>query len=489
MEYQSTQSIASKADNSKIIKAGFGYTVGNYLLKGLSFLSVPLFARILTTEDFGLYNTFIAYEGILFVIIGLALHSSYKNAFFKYKNGRYDYRAYVSASMVLIMFSLVLWLLVTNIFHNEIGECLGLTHIELNLLILFSFGSSIITCFNSDKSINYDYKSFLIVSASNAIFNITLSLLLIYTVYDTQRYFGRVVGSVVPVILLACLIIYSNFKKSKPHNLKEFWKWGIVYSLPIIPHGISQIVLSQFDRIMISKMIGPAEAGLYSFAYILNTIILVTATSLETVWLQWFYEKMNEKNEKGIKPFTVLFIAGIALLTSLLILLCPELVLFLGGEKYEPAIYCSIPILLSGFFTFLYYLPAAVEYYNEKTTYIAIATVLAAGINILLNYLFIPLYGYIAAAYTTVITYILYFLFHCVMSIIIQGRFIFPKGPILISITSVLILAFVSYVCIEMMWVRLLIALLLFSIGFYCEEKRYSFVKTKVNNIFSHGKL
>ncbi len=489
MEYQSTQSKAPKTDSNKIIKAGFGYTVGNFLLKGLSFLSVPIFARVLTTEDFGLYNTFIAYEGILFVVIGFAIHSSYKNAFFKYRNGEYNYRAYVSASMVLIMLSLMLWLLISNTFHKEIGEILGLSHTELNLLILFSFGSAIITCYNSDKSINYDYKSYLMVSALNAVSNITLSLILMYTVFDTQKYFGRVVGSVTPIIIIGCFIIYSNFRQSKPKNIKEFWKWGIVYSLPIIPHGISQIVLSQFDRIMITKMIGAAEAGLYSFAYTLNTIVLVTATSVETVWLQWFYEKMNEKDVHGIKPFTVVFIVGIALLTSVLILLCPELVLILGGKQYEPAIYCAIPILISGFFTFLYYLPAAVEYYKERTTYIAIATVLAAGINILLNYLFIPLYGYIAAAYTTIITYILYFLFHCVMSIIIQGRFIFPKGPIIISITSVLILAFVSYVCIEMMWVRLLIALLLFSIGFYCEEKRYSFVKTKVNNIFSHGKL
>ena len=66
--------------SNKIVKAGLGYIIGNYLLKGLTFLTIPIFTKLLSTTDYGVYNSFVAYESILSIIIGFALHSSYKNA-------------------------------------------------------------------------------------------------------------------------------------------------------------------------------------------------------------------------------------------------------------------------------------------------------------------------------------------------------------------------------------------------------------------------
>ena len=70
--------ILEKLKNNKIFKASAGYTIGNYLLRGLGFITVPIFSRLLSTADFGIYNTFMSYEGILYLCIGLALHSSIK---------------------------------------------------------------------------------------------------------------------------------------------------------------------------------------------------------------------------------------------------------------------------------------------------------------------------------------------------------------------------------------------------------------------------
>ena len=73
-----------RVKQNKIVKAGFGYTIGNYFLKGLSFFTIPLFTRLLTTQDYGKYNTFLSYENILFVLLGFAIHSSYKNARYRF---------------------------------------------------------------------------------------------------------------------------------------------------------------------------------------------------------------------------------------------------------------------------------------------------------------------------------------------------------------------------------------------------------------------
>ena len=62
--------MANESSGKKALKAGLGYTVGNMLVKGLSFLAIPLFSRLMTVEDFGIYSTFSSYVMIMTVLAG-----------------------------------------------------------------------------------------------------------------------------------------------------------------------------------------------------------------------------------------------------------------------------------------------------------------------------------------------------------------------------------------------------------------------------------
>ena len=77
--------MSKESGESRVIKAGIGYTVGYYLLKGLSFLTVPVFSRLLSPAENGIFNTYLAYQTILFLLVGMALHTSLKNAKYKYE--------------------------------------------------------------------------------------------------------------------------------------------------------------------------------------------------------------------------------------------------------------------------------------------------------------------------------------------------------------------------------------------------------------------
>lgn len=67
------------------------------------------------------------------------------------------------------------------------------------------------------------------------------------------------------------------------------------YSLPIVPHGISQVLLSQFDRIMIRAIVGNSEAGIYSLAGNIKLILTIITDSIGTTWQTWFYEQIQER--------------------------------------------------------------------------------------------------------------------------------------------------------------------------------------------------
>lgn len=462
--------IRNALQKHKVIGAGIGYTMGNYLLKGVSFFTIPIFAHMLSSYDYGMYNTYIAYESILYIVIGLALHTSFKKAKYKFRDTLHEY---VSSCILLGFVSLCIWLAGLNIFYGLAASYLEMNRWTLNFLILHSFCSALIQYFNSYVGLNYQFVKFLKISFFNICANIIMSILLIFMVFQDQRYYGRILGTALPVMLIGIYIIYFFFRQKRPKYNKGYWKFALSYSLPIIPHGVSQVILSQFDRIMISRMVGASEAGIYSFGYNVYTIMQVTSNSLANIWEPWFFEKMEKKDYQSIREKGFLFAAGMLVFSSCLVFMAPEIILALGTGRYSEAVYCVAPIVIGGYLSFLYLLPCEVEYYYEKTKFIAAATCLAAMINIILNYLFIKKFGYIAAAYTTLATYFFYFLFHYFMAWKIEGHSIYSNRAVAILIALAFMAGAISIAFREFFSVRCILLILTLMISFGCLEKKY----------------
>ena len=473
----------SNNKKGKIIKAGLGYTIGNYLIKGLSFLTLPLFTRLMDTSSYGIYNSFSAYSNLFFVLTGLAIHSSYRNAKLKYHPLK-KYYSYISSTMLLVMLSLLIWIVLCIPFSKYIGDLLGLSKTMVYILVLYSFSLAVITCFNSYSSVEYKYKAFLLIAGANAVSSIILSVLLIVFVFKKQTYMGRTLGTAIPSVFISILIIIYFFNVAKPRKkeIEPFLKWGIKYSLPIIPHGISQLVLAQFDRIMILKMIGSAVAGIYSFAYNIFSIVTVTTTSLDNVWSTWLYEQLHVKNRKAIKKYSSIYALSILIYSILLMLVSPELVKLLGPSAYSHSIYAVVPLINGGYFSFLYTLPAAIEYYYEKTAFIMIGTILAAILNIVLNLLFLIRYGYVAAAYTTLITYIAYFMLHYFIAKKIIGKSLFSTKILLLFSFIIIAMNFIILFMLKLTILRWIMAILIFIVSIVAEEKYLGLIKDRIRS-------
>lgn len=443
--------MSDKTGENKVVKAGIGYTIGNYMLKGLSFLTVPIFSRLLSTSDYGIFNTYLAYQSIVFLFVGMALHTSLKNAKYKYKE---DFAKYNSCCILVTLLNLGIWLLLSNLIYPLYGDAVGFSRVIVNLLLLDSFGTALIQFFNVYVGLDYRYSSFLKISAFNAVANMGISVLLIMTVFRNDRATGRILGNVIPVAVIACVIIWYFWRKAAPRFNIKYTKFAVSYSLPLIPHGISQVILAQFDRIMIKELIGPSQAGIYSFAYNIFSIINVTSNSLDNVWGPWFYERMEQKDYGSIKKYSSKYAFGMLMFSVMVMLAAPELVKILGAREYWDAMYSVIPIVIGGYFMFLYTLPSSVEYYYAKTKFIAIGTGMAALINIVLNVIFIRRFGYLAAAYTTLVTYLLYFVFHYLIAWNIQKMCTFQTGRLAAYILLAVAAGVLSLVMMEYWLIR-----------------------------------
>lgn len=441
---------------NKIISAGIGYTVGNYMLKGLSFLTVPLFSRLLSPAEYGVFNAYLTYQGILFLLVGMALHTSIRNAKIKYGD---DFAKYNSCCILFALLGLGGWMILCNLTYPLYAQTVGFSRIVINLLLLDSYGTALIQFFNTYVGLEYRYGSFLVMAGFNALANLGLSVFLMLTIFRGDRATGRILGNALPVVLLSIVIMVYFWRKQRPALNGTYVRYAVSYSFPLIPHGLSQVVLSQFDRLMIKSMIGEAQSGIYSFAYTIFSIINVTANSMDNVWGPWFYEKMEKREYGSIRKYSSKYAFGMLLFSAMVMLLTPELVKLLGAPAYWDAVYSVIPIVAGGYFMFLYTFPSGVEYYYAKTKYIAVGTGLAAVINIALNYICIERFGYVAAAYTTLATYLLYFVFHYILAWKIHGSSIYATRNLVCCAFAAIVMACFSLLLLEWWQIRLLLFL------------------------------
>jgi len=180
----------------------------------------------------------------------------------------------------------------------------------------------------------------------------------------------------------------------------------------LLPHYLSQIVLNQSDRLMINHLCGSAETAYYSVAYTMAMVLQILNTSISGTMNPWIYKSIKKGELKTIGTVSYKVLVLIALMNLAVILAAPELLALLAPESYQAAVWVVPPVTASVYFMFLYNLFATFEYYYEKTHYVSSATVIGAVLNILLNALFIPRFGFVAAGYTTLLCYILYAFAH-----------------------------------------------------------------------------
>lgn len=399
-------------EKNKIINAGLIYMIGNIMIKGVSFLTIPLYTRLMPTVDYGVYNTYVAYVSIVTFFVCLGLDPTLKNAEYDFKDKK---DTYLSNVYYLTMFASIFLLFLVWIGKDILAEILSIDNILLILIVIQAEASAIINIYNVKLSLSYSGGTYLKISFFNTICGICLSIFFILNVFPEKTYWGRIIGSIIPIVIVAVLLVYKYVIVKKRKFNKQMAKYGLKIGLPLIPHLLSQIVNSQFDRIMISNMVGYAQAGIYSFTYNIAIILQIIYQSLDNIWSTWFFKAMQQKKYGEIKINSKKYIMIITFFTVSLLTISREFIMLFSTQDYWAGIDLSFPLIVGIFFLFLYTLPAGVEYFKKKTQYIAKGSVLTAILNIILNYYMILYFGYEAAAYTTLVSYVFLFCIHWII--------------------------------------------------------------------------
>ena len=201
-------------------------------------------------------------------------------------------------------------------------------------------------------------------------------------------------------------------KRGKKFYSKKYWKYAVLFNLPLIPHYLSNTVLASSDRIMIERMIGAAEAGIYTLAYSLSQIMTMVNDSLNKTMSPWLYQRICDEDYLSMSKVVYPSLIIIAAANLALIAIAPEAVAIFAPAEYYDAIYVIPPVAMSVYVQYLYLCFAPFEFYFEKRAWTTIGTLMSALTNIGLNLICIRIFGYYAAGYTTLICYLIHAVMH-----------------------------------------------------------------------------
>lgn len=454
------------------------YFIGNIFNRGMSFLTVPIFTRILSTYDYGIVTTYNSYVTILTMVLGFALHSGIRIAYVDYKE-KYDDFTSTQVFFTLVVSGTASGLIVAGAKLLNIDVSITL----LVLCLAHSLSAAIVQDYSYYLMMKYRYKFRTAFMILPNLISVILSVLAVLFICETDLYMGRIIPTAIVNIGFGLIVIVLIFKKSRVLLNKEYLKYGLAYSVPLIIHGIALNILSQSDRVMITSLADASQTGIYSLIYNFSMISTVITTSLEGVWIPWFLQKMKERQIKMIGEMAENYINLMTYAMVCLILVAPEVVKLLASEPYWEGISIIPPIVLANYIIFMYTLYVNVEHYYKKTPYITFNTIIAAVTNLVLNFIFIPKYGYVAAAYTTIVSYFLSFVLHARYAKKLEPD-MYPLKTFLRPIAHIAITCVLFYVLINFWYARWMLAIVYFFAMLYKERNRiFGFFPEIKNNL------
>lgn len=429
-------------------KASIFYFIGTLFNKGIAFITVPIFTRILTVEDYGIVTTYNSWVTILSMILGLALYMAVRLAFVDYEEKVYDFLS----TILLFTFSyglILIGIVCVAAYLLPVSVNIGI----IILCLLQALGSGVLEDISQFLMMQYKYKFRTIVMILPNLLSTVFAIVLIKYVISSHLYLGRIVPTALITFSFGIILSIFFIKKGKFSIKKEYIKYGLVISLPLVLHGISLNILSQSDRTMITILRNATETGIYGLIYNFSMIATVITTAFDGVWVPFFMQKMKDGDYKGINEVSIRYIELMTIAMIGVVLVGPEIVKVLATEAYWEGIRIIPPIVLSNYLIFLYTLYVYIEHYHKKTVFISINTMIAAVSNILLNYFFIKEWGYAGAAYTTLISYALSLVLHYCYARKLNKEVI-PLRQIVLPSVSILIIIVLFNIFMGVWYIR-----------------------------------
>jgi O-antigen/teichoic acid export membrane protein len=397
--------------HKNILGHGLIYGLASFLQSAIGFAIVFILTSFYTPEEFGVFSLLLVIGSFASIIFYFGASSALGRYYFEDDSLKYN-KSIISSAFQITAFGAFVLILIATIFSSNISIFSFQTDaykIDLQLMF-YAFAFTLLNnLFN--LILTYDNKStiYLLINLISLVINFCVTYVLI--VYFNYKVRAPIIGLFISNIL--CFLFYIFYYKSylsldfNNQNVTNLLRFGI----PTVLTSLLYFVLDFIDRFILKDLVSLSELGIYSLAYRLAMVInVVLIAPFGLIWAP-----LRMKNSKNVEQTKVMMVK----VTSYMVMagFMAILVVILFGRSIMPVFFHKVefldalyimPILILGIF--IKGLQNVLDYginYFKKLHYYVIAATCSIFFNVVANYIFIPTFGYMAAAYVTTLTYLI----------------------------------------------------------------------------------
>jgi len=397
-----------RSDEIELVTNASNYLIGDVISRGMVFLTIPIYTRLLPPDQLGILAVFQSIIYMLSIVYSCGVPGAVTRYYYEERS---DFKSFFGNNVFFTVVLSLIFSLIVFILRRPLAIFFNINTNLIIYVILISLGLAVFRIYKAYlQAIKYSKKySILSIGKESLILIISIPLILLLS---KNEYMGKVYSQSIVILGLFVFLIFSIYSFARISLEKKHFRYSLIFGLPVVVHLLSHYLLTSFDQIIINQLLGKTETGLYFVAYRIGLIQNILNLAIIKAWTPLFYEKLNKELYEDITRLVQKYALIIFASSAVLILFSREIMALISDVKYHQAA-PIIPIIITSYiFVFIYTIYVNYSFYYKKTYLISMATILCGLLNIGLNYLLIPKFGYFAAAFTTLISYCLLFVLH-----------------------------------------------------------------------------
>ena len=456
-------------------KASLWYVASSAIARAIGALGTPIFTRLLTPEEYGLYPLYVTWLGVFTVLVTLELTGAVMyRGLQKFSE---DSEHFVSEALGLILTFSVIFGLIYAVFSRFFNNLTGLSAPTMVLMLVQIAASAVISLYTAKARFEYRYKAVALLNILSAVMIPAVSAVLITSVGIRAE--ARVVGASLSLAVIALPILIIILRDSRGLYSFETWRYLLGRSLPLLPHYFAMTMILKVGEIGISRLYGTTALGKFSVALSVGMALTVVTGGIQSALAPWIIRRMRCHELARIREVVLILTKLVAISCLGLLAIAPEAIALFAAPSYRTALPAVYPLALSVIPTFLSSALMSGGIYFERSGLSAVPSLIAASLSTILTLTVLPFVDYryvgvfVLAAYTLLAT---------------LNTLVFTKlahePPIFIAKTALVFLATIGYATLlfatrNMLFARLLLALPLLSPIVKVSREAWESVKEK----------
>lgn len=398
------------------------YGIGSILPRIINYLfSLALTYIFKTPSDLASNTEFYAYISFVNIIFTYG----FETAFFNFSNKLNDKEKVYSTALISLLASSLVFTLVTILFKNSLANVIGYPNNTeyVTWCILIVATDTLMALPFAKYRLNNQAKKFAGLKLLNVfIYLLVSSFYLVFcknafennennflsTLYNPIIGVGYAFLAQLIANLICIIFMYKSFIISYVFDF-NIWKQLINYSWPLLILGLAGMTNETFDRIIIKKLlpvdVGQTELGIYGACYKISILMTIFIQAFKYAAEPFFFNTSNDKNSKQLNAVVMKYFVIFCLFLFLVTMMNIDIVIKMISEQYRVGVGVA-PILLMANLCLGVFLNLSIWYkLTNQTKFGAVITIIGAIITLVINFIFVPKYSYMASAWTTLISY------------------------------------------------------------------------------------